>query len=133
MKLAYVAGPYRGKSKNKIINRLQVIRNILAAREVAKKLWQMGYAVICPHSNTALFDGIVPDKTFLDGDIVMLKRCDLIVMMPNWMDSSGAIDELCIAQANGIPAYKWNGVELVPLAARLKAKRVSALEGQELD
>jgi hypothetical protein len=133
MKLAYVAGPYRGKSKNKIINKLQVIRNIRAARSVAKELWQMGYAVICPHSNTALFDGVAPDKTFLDGDIVMLKRCDLIVMMPHWLNSSGAIDELCIAQANGIPAYKWDGVDLVPLMPGLRIKRVNALAEQDLD
>lgn len=133
MKLAYVAGPYRGKSKNKIINKLQVIRNILAAREVAKELWRMGYAVLCPHSNTALFDGIAPDKTFLDGDIVMLKRCDLIVMMPNWMDSSGAIDEFCVAQTHGIPAYLWDGVDLVPLLSSIRIKRLNVLEGQELD
>jgi len=133
MKLAYVAGPYRGKSKYRIINRLQVIRNIIRARAVSKELWKQGYAVICPHSNSALFDGVAPDRTFLDGDIMMLKKCDLIVMLPNWAWSSGAVDELCIAQANGIPAYIWDETNLMPLMSRLRANRVRNLEGQELD
>ena len=102
MKLAYVAGPYRGKSKNKLINKLQVIRNIMAARKVAKALWREGYAVICPHSNTALFDGVVNDQAFLDGDIEMLKRCELIVMIPGWRSSSGSVDEFKFAMANGM-------------------------------
>ena len=113
MKLAYVAGPYRGKSRVKLINRLQIIGNIIEARKVARALWRMGYAVICPHSNTALFDGVAPDKAFLDGDIIILKRCDLIVMIPGWTNSSGAKDEFRIANANHIPAYTWDGKGLV--------------------
>jgi len=107
MKIAYVAGPYRGKSKIKLINQLQVMRNIIAARKVAKELWKLGYAVICPHSNTALFDGIVHDQTFLDGDIEILKRCDIIVLIGGWTNSRGTIGEYCVARDAGIQAYEW--------------------------
>ena len=107
MTLAYVAGPYRGKSKNKIINKLQVIRNILAAREVAKELWRMGYAVLCPHSNTALFDGVAPDQTFLDGDLLILDRCDLIVLQGKWWDSKGTLGEIKRAKQNEMPIFEW--------------------------
>jgi hypothetical protein len=107
MKLAYVAGPYRGKSKNKIINKLQVIRDILAAREVAKELWRMGYAVLCPHSNTALFDGVAPDQTFLDGDLLILDRCDLIVLQGKWWDSKGTLGEIKRAKQNEMPIFEW--------------------------
>jgi hypothetical protein len=108
MKIAYVAGPYRGKSKIKLIHKWQVIFNIIRARDVAKELWKQGYAVICPHSNTALFDGIVPDEVVLDGDIEILKRCDLIVMIPGWRQSTGSLNELRIAQKWNIKAYYWD-------------------------
>lgn len=118
MKLAYVAGPYRGKSKIKLINRLQVIRNIMAARKVAKELWKMGYAVICPHSNTALFDGVTPDKAFLEGDLLMLDRCDILVLQGKWRKSSGTIGELKRAQRLEMPVYEWHG-RLVQLDSQM--------------
>jgi nucleoside 2-deoxyribosyltransferase len=108
MKIAYVAGPYRGKSKIKLINRLQVIRNIVRARTVAKELWRQGYAALCPHSNTALFDGAAPDETFLQGDIDMLAKCDLVVLVRGWDKSNGTKDEVIFAKYAGIPVYEWD-------------------------
>lgn len=109
MQLAYVAGPYRGTSKIKLINKLQVIHNILAARKVAKELWKLGYAVICPHLNGALMDGIVPDQAFLDGDLLMLDRCDLLVLQGKWHKSSGTIGEVKRAQTLEMPVFEWHG------------------------
>ncbi len=98
MKLVYVAGPYR--SKWGIVGRAI---NIIKARKVAKELWQAGYAVICPHSNTAFFDGIVTDEMVLKGDIEILKRCDFIAMMPGYKKSKGAVTEYDFAVGNNIP------------------------------
>jgi hypothetical protein len=109
MKLAYVAGPYRGTSKIKMINRLQVIFNILRAARVAKKLWKTGYAVICPHLNSALMDGVAPDEAFLNGDLLMLDRCDLIVLQGKWNKSSGTVGEVKRARRNEMPVYEWRG------------------------
>jgi len=92
MKLAYVAGPYRAKTK------LGVILNIIRARRVAKKLWKMGYAVICPHMNSALMDNIAPVNTFLDGYIEILKRCDVLVLQGKWKQSAGTLKEIEIAK-----------------------------------
>jgi hypothetical protein len=86
--IIYIAGPYRSKW-----GKLGIIRNIWKARKVAAELWRMGHTPICPHLNSALMDGIVPDRVFLEGDIKILKRCDAIVMMPEWRDSEGAKDE----------------------------------------
>jgi nucleoside 2-deoxyribosyltransferase len=103
MKLAYVAGPYRAARER------QVVENIRKAEEVALALWKLGFAVICPHKNTALFGGAhgLADDVWLQGDLVMLERCDLIVMTPRWADSSGAIAELQHARAKGIPVFMW--------------------------
>ena len=41
----YLAGPYRGKSKIKIINWFQRQINIHRAREAAKRLWAAGFTI----------------------------------------------------------------------------------------
>jgi len=96
MKVAYIAGPYRGKTH------YDIEKNIRAAEEVAIKYWRLGFAVICPHKNTAHFDGLAPDDTWLLGDIEILKKCDIIVMMENYQQSEGAKIELETASKNGL-------------------------------
>jgi hypothetical protein len=98
LKVVYIAGPYRSKN-NKIC---EVIQNIRNAEKIALKYWKLGYAVICPHKNTSLFDGYCDDKIWLEGDLEILKRCDIIVMMSNYFKSSGAIAELNFAEENNI-------------------------------
>ena len=99
MKLVYISGPYRAKTINGIVE------NISQARKVALKYWQKGYAVICPHLNTALFDGGVSEKDadiWLKGDLEILKRCDIVVMMRGWELSEGACAEHQIAKEQGL-------------------------------
>lgn len=96
MKVAYIAGPYRSDTPRGIVE------NIRRAESVAIEYWKKGYAVICPHKNTALFDGICPDETWLNGDLAILSRCDVIVMVPGWKESQGARTEKAYAEANGI-------------------------------
>lgn len=96
MKLAFISGPYRAKTPRGIVE------NIREAESLSIKYWNLGYAVICPHKNTALFDGVAPDDVWLQGDLEMLRRCDVIVMSPRWEESSGAINEHQLAQQLGI-------------------------------
>lgn len=97
MKIAYIAGPYRaGQGRT-------IDENISAARKVAEKYWRKGYAVFCPHLNSAQMDGVVPDKNFLDGDILIMKRLirgegDVVVAMQNWNESFGATYEVNLAE-----------------------------------
>ena len=95
MKLAYIAGPYRaGHGRT-------VRENIRSAEIVALKYWKLGYAVICPHLNTAFFDGEAEDSIWLEGDLEILRRCDVIVLMKNWHESSGAKEERRLAKSLG--------------------------------
>jgi len=96
MKLLFISGPYRAATT------WDISMNIVAARRAAIKMWQAGYAVICPHSNTSHFDGICPDETWLDGDLEMLRRCDVIYMMAKWQESEGARVEHDLAIELGI-------------------------------
>jgi len=101
MKVAYVSGPYRADTVNGIV------QNIRRAEKVAVELWQMGYAVICAHKNTALLDGICDDDVWMKGDIEILKRCDLVIMIPEWQRSQGSLHEWDAAQLSEIPTFYW--------------------------
>lgn len=102
MDIAYVGGPYRANSIHAIGC------NIRAAEAVAVELWRMGWAVICPHLNSAFLDGAVPDEAFLAGDLEIMTRCDALVLIEGWRDSQGARAERDHAYRLGIPVYYWH-------------------------
>ena len=105
MNVVYVAGPYRAPT-------IAGIRaNIEAARVAAEVFWRMGYAVICPHLNSGLMDGIVADEDFLEADLEILRRCDQIVMVPGWEQSAGARGELELARECGLVVSYWKPEE----------------------
>jgi len=95
MKVAYISGPYRAESER------GVVENIRAAEAVALKYWKLRYVVICPHMNTALLGGSLPDRVWLEGDFELVRRSDVIVMMNTWRTSRGAIAELALAESLG--------------------------------
>ncbi len=108
MKIAYIAGPYRSATV------YETTRNIQRAREVAAEFWRMGYAVICPHLNSALMDGVVPDSFFLAGDREFIRRMhqgDVFVLLPGWSKSDGARAELELAHSLGLITVEWAAIE----------------------
>lgn len=83
----------------------RIVQNIRQAEQIALRFWKLGYAVICPHLNTANFDGAIPkerDSVWLEGDKEIMLRCDVVVAMPTWEKSSGAKAEIALAQARGM-------------------------------
>jgi hypothetical protein len=101
--LVYLAGPYRSP-----LGFDGVHRNIQRARRIARRIWtDLRLPTICPHANTAFMDGVGTDGIFLTGDLVMLRRCDAIVMMPGWEDSAGATAELADAVHHGLEHFAW--------------------------
>jgi len=99
MKLIYIVGKYTAKTTiGKLIN-------IYRARRAAKRLWSYGYAVICPHSNSALMDRYAPLQVFYDGTIEMLKKCDYIYLLKDWEKSKGARAEYQTALKYGIEIW----------------------------
>ena len=99
MKLIYIAGPYTADTI------WGVVQNIRNAEQAALEYWRKGYAVICPHKNTALFDGAGPD--WLKGDLEMLRRCDALVRLPKWFGSEGARTEVREARLHNIPVWDY--------------------------
>lgn len=99
MKLIYIAGKYRSDTHyGKYLN-------IRHAEEVAIKLWREGWAVLCPHLNTALFDDVYSDvegKVWLAGGLEMLTRCDAIYLLKGWEESEGTRAEYTLAEELGL-------------------------------
>ena len=91
MKVAYIAGAYRAPTLT------EEMENIVKARKAAILFWKKGYAVICPHMNTAMFDTEVATDVILEGDLALLSRCDVVVALPNWKSSEGAKGEIARA------------------------------------
>jgi hypothetical protein len=92
MKVAFICGPYRADTIHGIV------QNIRKAEYYAKKYWQKGYCVICPHKNTALFDGVCQNAVWLNGAKELLSRADILVLIPGWQNSSGSMDEWKLAK-----------------------------------
>jgi hypothetical protein len=101
--LAYLAGPYRAATP------YGIHQNVEDARRVAAELWRMGFSVHCPHTNTHGLGGVIPEKEFLEGDLVVLRRCDLVVVEGNYDTSEGTLEEIFAAQEHEIPRYYWPG------------------------
>lgn len=101
--IVYVAGAYRAPTI------WAVIQNIRAAQTVAMDLRRLENPVMvfCPHQNSGLEDGAYSDESILDGDIAMLVRCDALVMIIGWENSSGATRERDIALEREIPVFYW--------------------------
>lgn len=102
MKLAYVSGKY---STNDPVKKAEYIE---ISRKVARALWSLGVAAISPHLNTANFDDIADYETFMEGDFIQVERSNLIVMLSNWRDSSGAIREREHAIARLVAVFEWD-------------------------
>jgi hypothetical protein len=94
MKVIYIAGRYRDKR-----GEYYVRKNIKDAEFHALYVWGHGGVAICPHKNTAGFNGAfgIPDKVWLDGDLELLMRSDAVWAIPGWEESEGAKKEVAFA------------------------------------
>lgn len=103
--ILYISGPYSpGHGRT-------VDENIGIAREYATRAWNLGWAAITPHLNTARFerDCDLRHEEWLAGDLSILAHLvparSAILMLPNWQQSKGARLELQQARKRGILVY----------------------------
>lgn len=102
MKVIYISGHYRDKR-----GAYYILENILSARRAALEVWKIGGVALCPHLNTAFFDGAfdISDTVWLDGDLELISRCDAVLLLSDWENSLGAVIEKEKAEDLGIPVF----------------------------
>jgi nucleoside 2-deoxyribosyltransferase len=100
-KLVYVAGPYWAKDFNGIDS------NIRQAEGAAIQLWNLGFAVLCLHLNSAHFEvkTKVPERAFREMGIRLVAACDAVLALEGWEGSLGTQAELTKARAFNIPVF----------------------------
>lgn len=99
MRVIYIAGPFRGPSAWAIES------NIRVAESLALEVWRAGAVAVCPHANSRYFQGAAPDDIWLTGYLELLRRCDAVLVTPDWTRSAGAMAEVAEADAHGLPVF----------------------------
>lgn len=100
MKVVYIAGKYRGPTP------WDVEQNIRAAEEVAVRVAAMGLMPQVVHPMTRFIGGANADEQFwLNGTMEIMRRCDAVVCVGNWLGSVGARAEVDEATRLGIPVF----------------------------
>ena len=108
IKLLYIAGPYRGPTRE------AVERNIQAAMHAAALAVRKGWYPVVPHACTAHFDrdypGLARDEFYLEATLELMRRCDAVYMVQGWEFSSGSRVEVDEAHRNGLSVYYSSGL-----------------------
>lgn len=104
MKLIYVAGKYSADTYSGIDD------NIRIAEKASIELMILGWAVICPHKNTAHYEqyevgGLFNYEFWIEMDVEILKRCDAMFILNGSEDSKGVQREILEAHQKYIPTY----------------------------
>lgn len=97
--LIYLAGRYTEKST------YLVQRNIDLARRYAQDVAILGAMPITPHLLSANFEGIQDYTWWCSAMLVLMRRCDALLMLPKWDQSNGAVAELTEALNLEIPVF----------------------------
>jgi len=114
--LLYISGPYSAGDGRTTVG------NIAIARAHAEVAWRRGWAAICPHLNTARFEETCPSlchDDWLDGDLTIISRLDpyvdAMLLLPGWMQSTGAMREYQRARSRGMEIiYPVASPECIP-------------------
>jgi len=99
MRLYYVAGAFSAKT------RAGVEANIRAAEELGIRAAKLGLYPVIPHCNTShpAFELVQPYPFWIEGTLALLMRCDALITVPGWENSSGARGEVAWARGETGP------------------------------
>lgn len=98
MRLVYVAGPFKGPTAWK------VEQNIRAAETAALEIWKLGHAALCPHTMSRFY-GDDMREIMLQGTMLMMSRCDAVLVVGEHWNSVGTKEETERARNLKIPVF----------------------------
>lgn len=97
MMVVYIAGPFRAA------HAWGIEQNVRRAECVAYQVFAGGHVALCPHTNTRHFDGSLPDQIFIDGTLELMRRCDVVIVLPDFQKSQGTLGEIAEARRLEMP------------------------------
>lgn len=95
--VVYVAGRFRSADGWKINE------NVFAAEKAGREVAALGAMPLVPHSIGAHMAGTEDDTFWLTGTLELMRRCDLVLVLPGYQESQGAMGEIAEAQRIGMP------------------------------
>lgn len=122
MKVIYIAGPYRA------IDPWRTNLNIHNAECVATFVWEADHYPLCPHANARYASSYVTDAQYLAGTMEFMRRCDAVIVLPEYMNSEGTLGEIAEAHKLGMPVAFLEGL----LPGHIKAALLDVERGLEL-
>jgi hypothetical protein len=121
VKLVYIAGKFRGA------NAWEIACNVHEAEAAALRVAELGGMPVVPHSLGQHMAGTLNEDFWLAGTMLLLSRCDGILLLPSWGLSHGARAESDYAEQHGIDRWgighlarpalefvRWLGEESLP-------------------
>jgi hypothetical protein len=89
VKLIYVAGPFSAPTRQGVED------NIARAVAVGIEVARAGGFPVVPHANTSHpdYECVQPYKFWIAGTLELLRRCDALITVDGWRNSSGATKE----------------------------------------
>ena len=101
MKMLYIAGAYRGATRE------LVEANIKRARDAAIECANAGVAFFCPHTHADPInvEAHAPDELYLKIGLRMLDVCTAVYLVPGWEKSAGTAVEIERAEMMGLPVF----------------------------
>lgn len=92
----YISGPITGMNKAKCD---------AAFNTAAALLFLKGYDAVSPWHISQMLPPSFTYEDYMDIDMVLLKKCDAILMLPGWENSKGATKELTYAKKNDMKVF----------------------------
>lgn len=112
--LIYVAGKYSAGTPE------QVERNIRVAQSWAAAINRTGLGVfaVVPHSLSRNIESSLDEETWRAGTLALSRRCDGLVLLPEWQESAGSLGELAAAKLDGRPYVAATAIPQVESTVR---------------
>jgi len=106
-KVIYVAGPFRAVNPDGSPDMFRVHQNVIRAMALGLEVWLRGAVALVPHANTWCYTGAsgLADQVWLDGDLELVRRCDAVLLTPDWVKSHGAYQEQAVAHSLNLPVF----------------------------
>jgi hypothetical protein len=107
-KHVYIAGPFSGKT------RYEVEGNIWVAQSFILPLAEVGAVPVCVHTMFGALDGTLSYERWMLLTEKHLDRSDAILMVPDWVRSSGAKNEKQRALNTEKPVFYASILGIIP-------------------